>query len=104
MSIGDIGCPARRQQPADIRGVHPVEIGNVGCRLANQASESDLAPGPPDRLGQCSRWDRDPGTRLPCTGKQDHDAAVIPVQCDQAARIKGHTRHQAADLSLTPST
>jgi hypothetical protein len=53
---------------------------------------------------QRGRRNRDAGTRFPCAGKQDHNAAVIPVQRDQAASIKGHAGHQATDLPPMPST
>jgi hypothetical protein len=75
MSIDDVGCPARRQQPADVRRIHPVEVHNVSRRLTNQAGQPDLPLRPPDRLGQRGRRNRDAGTRFPRAGQQDHYAA-----------------------------
>ncbi len=104
MGIDDVGCLARCQQPADVRRIHPVEVRNVSRRLTNQAGQPDLPLRPPDSVGQRGRRNRDAGTGFPRAGKQDHYAAVIPVQRDQAARIEGHTGHQATDLPAIPST
>jgi len=79
VGIGDVGCSARREQPADICRVHPAEVDDVGCRLANQARQPDLPIWPPDRLGQRSRWNGDAGTCFTRAGKEDHYAAVISV-------------------------
>jgi hypothetical protein len=79
MGIGDIGCSARREQPANICRVHPAEVDDVGCRLANQARQPDLPIRPPDCLGQRSRRNGDSGTCFTCAGKEDHYAAVVSV-------------------------
>lgn len=58
MGVGDVRGPARRQQPADARGVHPVEAGHIGGRLADQSGGRDeLAP----RLSREGHGCADPG-------------------------------------------
>jgi hypothetical protein len=79
MGIGDVGCSARREQPANICRVHPAEVDDVGCRLANQARQPDLPIRPPDCLGQCSRRNGDSGTCFTCTGKENDYAAIVSV-------------------------
>ncbi len=107
MGIGDVGCSARREQPANICRVYPAEVDHVSCRLANQARQPDLLIRPPDCLGQRSGRNGDPGTCFTCPGKEDDYTAVVSVEGDQAARVEGNARHQAADLPprcVTPST
>ena len=79
MGIGDVGCSACREQPANICRVHPAEVDDVGCRLANQARHPDLPIRPPDCLGQRSRRNGDPGTYFTCAGKENDYAAIVSV-------------------------
>ena len=51
MGIDDVRCPARCQQPADIRRIHPVEVRDISRWLTNQAGQPDLPLRPPDSLG-----------------------------------------------------
>jgi hypothetical protein len=81
-----------------------VKIRDISRGLTNQADQPDLPLRPPDSAGQRGRRNRETGTRFSRAGEQDHYSALIPVQRDQAARIKSHTRHQAADLPPMPRT
>lgn len=91
MGIDHIGCAGGRQQPPDVRGVHPVEGNDVRVRLADQAGEPDLALGPADRLGQRSRWHGEPSPDLGGSGEEHDNRAIAPVDGDQAAGVEGHS-------------
>jgi hypothetical protein len=55
--VGSVGC---REKPADTGRVDAVERDDVGCRLADEASESGLAGGIADGLRERGSGNRDP--------------------------------------------
>lgn len=97
MSVDDVGCPRGRQEPPDVRRVHPVEGDDIGVRLADQAGKADLALGPPDRLSQCSRGQGETSPHLGGSRQEHDDRAIIPVDSDQAPGVESDPRSHAAE-------
>ena len=98
MRIDNVSCSARREQPADIRRVHPLERDDIGRRLADQPREPDLPIRPADSLGQGCGGNRDAGASLTSAGEEHHHAPIVSVKREQPSGIEGDTRHQAVGL------
>ncbi len=97
MGVDLVGSTSRGEQPSDVHRVDTVERNDVTCRLADQPGESCLSFGPTDRLRQRRRGDRHSTVRLDGSGQQHDHPAVVAVETDEPAAVKGHASHQAAD-------
>ena len=101
VSIYNIGCAARRKQPPHVDGINPVQSYDIGRRLANEPGQARLPLGMADSLGECTRRNRNPGTRLAGAGQQYQDSTVVPVDRNQRPgvhRDAGHLRGRILGL------
>jgi hypothetical protein len=59
--VDDVGGAGRGEQPADVRGIHPVERDNIGGRRPGQPNQPDLPFGPASTLSAHARSSSDSG-------------------------------------------
>ena len=107
MRIYNIGCPARSEQPSDVRGINPTQSHDVGRRLPKEAGQTSLLFRSSEGLSESTRRDGDPGAGFEGTGQQYQDPTVIPVDGYECPGVHGDARHHAAGFlvpRLTPST
>ena len=97
MGIHDVGCPAGCKHPPNARRINSVERDDSRCRLPDQSSESHLAFGPADRLGQGRSRHRDRRARLSGSSQQHDDSTIVAVEGDQCACIERKSRHHATE-------
>lgn len=95
VGVGDVGRAGFREQESDRGCMACVEGDHVGEGLTDEARQTGLFGGIPDRLGENCRRDGDPHAALHSPRDEDEHVTVMAVQGDQRAGVQSDAGYAA---------
>src|SRR5438128_1241365 len=93
MCVDDVTGAARSEKDTGSRRIRTVQGDEVGAGLPNQPGEAGLACGAPDGLSQRRGRNGNAHTALGRAREESQDAAIVPIEGDQAAGIERDAAH-----------